>query len=176
MGDSKPPPQANRVRFRFTIRGLFFMTAICGITTAGCVFMYKAANRSTGYGPYASFDGWPRALLELIGEDGTLRRDVVPYGLGQFFDHKSIWRIRAGSELQKALLDNNDLRATNAKHPKAIELMNSTPSSWGEYRWERCTWLATPGYGVTHIEGTDLYLIAVDPATGDLIVLHEWIF
>jgi hypothetical protein len=164
------------MRLRFTTRGLFLVTALCAIFTAFCVFVYNAARHKTGYGPYATFDEWPRALVELIGDNETLQRDVQPYGLGQFIDHRSIWRIRGGSQLRNALFDNNELQATDANHPKASELMNAAPSSWGEYQWDRCKWRATPGYGVTHIEGTNLYLVADDPETGDVIVLHEWKF
>jgi hypothetical protein len=169
-------PESKSARLRYTTRGLLLLTAVCAIVTAFCVFMYNATCQQAGYGPYSTFDDWPGALVQLIGENKTLRRDVEPYGLGQFIDHRSIWRIRAGSQLRNILFDNNDLQKTNVNHPKASELMDSLPKTWNKYQWDRCKWHATPGYGTTHIEGLDLYLIADDPATGDVIVLHEWIF
>jgi hypothetical protein len=163
-------------RLRFTMRGLLLLTAVCAIVTAFCVFVYDTRRRQAGYGPCATFDEWPRALVQLIGENKTLQRDVEPYGLGRFFDGRSIWRIRAGSPLRDALFDNNDLQATDVNHPKASELMGSLPNTWGKYQWNHCTWHATPGYGTTHTEGLDLYLVADDPESKDVIVLHEWIF
>lgn len=161
---------------RFTTRGLLLLTLLCAVVTASCLYLYNATGRTVGYGPYATFEEWPRALIELIGSDTTLRRDVQPYGLGQFIDHRSVWRITPGSPLRNKLFENNPLKSADRNHPKASELIASVPAMWGKYRWDRCTWHTTPGYGTQHIEGADLYLVADDPDTGDLIVLHEWIF
>lgn len=163
-------------RFRFTTRGLLLLTLLSAGVTASGVFVYNATRHRAGFGPYPTVDEWPMSLLKLIGDDETLRQNVEPYGLGQFIDHRSIWRIRTGSPLGDALLKNGNLVAANINHPKSSELIDSLPSRWGKYKWDRCTWYSTPGYGTNHIEGVDLYLIADDPATGDLIVLHEWIF
>src|SRR5688500_33692 len=136
MEQSEPKP----TRLRFTTRGLFLLTAVCAILTACCVFVYTATRHQAGYGPYATFEEWPRALVKLIGENKSQQRDVEPYGLGQFIDHRSIWRIRAGSPLRDALLENKDLQAADINHPKASELMKSLPNTWGKFQWDRCTW------------------------------------
>jgi len=142
------------------------------------VSLYTSVRRQVGYGPYATFDEWPRALIDLIGDDADLRSEVYPYGLEGFVDvdHRSIWRIDSGSPLQQALLDEHALNPTNASHPKAAELIASVPKGWNRYHWDRCTWYTSPGYGGVYIEGVDLFLVAQDSETGDMIVLHEWIF
>ena len=136
-----------------------------------------ARSLSTGSGPYTSADQWPRALIEMIGENVGLRNDVEPYRLNTFVsDHRSVWRIKRDSPLRAILFEKNELKATDVRHPKAAKLQCSIPNDWGKYPWDRCTWHATPDFGTKHIEGVDLYLIAEDAVTGDMIVLHEWIF
>ena len=161
---------------RYTTRGLLLLTLICAVATALCVSFYNAVRRTSGVGPYATFEEWPRSLVALIGEDKTLRDEVEPFGLSSFIDHRSIWRIKPDSNLCEQLFEKNELGPTDINHPKVGELVNSVPSVWGKYPWSRCTWFATPGYGSIHIEGVDLFLVAEDPDTGELIVLHEWIF
>lgn len=168
--------ESSSIRIRFTTRALLLLTFVCAAVTASCVYLHNATRQRMGFGPYASFDEWPRALIDLIGDDAAFHRDVQPFGLGQFIDHRSIWRIRRGSPLRDRLFGNNELESTNSNHPKAAELIASAPAAWGKHSWDRCAWHATPGYGTRHIEGVDLYLVAEDPDTGELIVLHEWIF
>lgn len=164
------------MRVRFTLRGLLLLTLLCAVASATIGYLFNVSRKEMGYGPYASSDEWPSSLISMIGQDADLYNDVQPFGLGQFIDHRSIWRIKSGSPLRTVLFETNDLKPTDGNHPKASTLISSAPSVWGKYRWSHCMWHATPGYGIMHIEGTDLYLIAEDPDTGDLIVLHEWIF
>ena len=163
-------------RFHFSLKSLLIFTCFAAILCACGVFLYQKTRHDWGYGPYDAFSEWPRSLVEMIGSDTALIVDVEPYGLGNFIDHRSIWRIKPGSPLRQLLFDKNTLAATNADHPKVPELIDSVPSKWKACRWEDCNWYATPGYGSKHIEGLDLFLVAENPDTGGLVVLHEWIF
>lgn len=163
-------------RFRFTTRGFLLVTLLCGLTLGVCVYLLSGLRVEKREGPYNSFDSWPLALKRLIGEDANLRQDIEPYELEAWVDHRSIWLLRADSPLYDRLLKQNPFEPADHQHPMAGRLMESVPSAWGQPRWGQCVWYATPGYGTTFMEGADLYLIAEDPATGEVIVLHEWIF
>lgn len=161
---------------RFTTRRLLLFVLACALLTGTCVHLVNKSRQQFGYGPYPSFEKWPRALVALIGDDLSLRNDVQPFGLVEFIDHRSIWRIKSGSPLWDKLVAQNALEPTDINHPMARELIDSVPSYWTKPRWDRCKWHATTDYGIVHMEGTDLYLIAEDPDSGDLTILHEWKF
>lgn len=163
-------------RFHFSLKTLLAGTCLVAMLCACAVLLYQKVQHDWGYGPYHSFDEWPRSLVGLIGSETALIGDVEPYGLGQLIDHRSVWRIKPGSPLRQRLFDTNDLPPTTSQHPKAAELIGSFPKKWGGFPSKGCNWYATPGYGSTHIEGLDLFLVAENPETGELIVLHEWIF
>ncbi len=163
-------------RCRFSIRGLMLVTLLCGLVLSSCVYVLSGLRVETREGPYKSFNAWPLALKRLIGEDASLQQDVEPYELDAWVDHRSIWRLRANSPLYDRLLEQNPFEPADGKHPMAARLMESVPADWGQHRWSQCLWYATPGYGTTFLDGADLYLVAEDPTSGEVIVLHEWIF
>ncbi|PQO40828.1 hypothetical protein [Blastopirellula marina] len=170
------PTNARFSRFRFTIRGLMLVTLLGGLALGSCVYLVSGLREEKREGPYENFDAWPQALKRLIGKDSGLQRDVEPYELDAWVDHRSIWRLQATSPLYDRLLEQNPFEPADSKHPMATRLMESVPSDWGQPRWSQWLWYATPGYGTTFMDGADLYLVAEDPATGEVIVLHEWIF
>lgn len=161
---------------RFTIRRLMLVTLLCGLALGSCVYLFSGLRAKKREGPYENFDAWPLALKRLLGEDANLRQDVEPYKLDAWVDQRSSWRLQAASPLYDRLLEQNSFEPADSKHPMANQLMESMPKNWVPPRWSQCLWYATPGYGTTFIDGADLYLIAKDPATGQVIVLHEWIF
>ncbi|MEM9412032.1 MAG: hypothetical protein AAGA30_13020 [Planctomycetota bacterium] len=162
--------------FRFSIRTLMWLTAGVALLVASCVTINRTLNRQFGYGPYAMYDEWPRALQHLLENDKQLMDDVTPFGLSDFIDHSSIWRINAESELRAKLNEAHDLIPASANHPKAAFLIESIPNSWRKPTFDKCKWFVTPGYGTKHIEGLDLFLVLDDPESGETIVLHEWLF
>lgn len=163
-------------RFHFSLKSLLIAMCVAALLCGGVAVLYQQARKALGVGPYRSFDQWPRSLVALIGDDQSLRDDVVPIGLGEFVDHASIWRIQPGSPLRQRLFDAYTLEATTANHPEASTFFANIPQQWKHCVEADCNWYATPGYGNGRIEGVDLFLIAENPGTGELIVLHEWFF
>lgn len=163
------------MRIHFSIRELLILTFLCTFAVACCTYWFKAM-RLTNCGWYATPKEWPRALVTLMGNDESLFEEVEPYGLAHFIDHRSIWRIKSGSALRGKLFQSTTLLKTDKKHPMAADLIDSIPAAWRKPNWKNGSWFATPGYGKTRIEGTDLYLIVEDTESGQLIVLHEWNF
>jgi hypothetical protein len=161
---------------QFRLRTLFVVTFAIAVLLAASVALFRSARVAMGHGPFADRSAWPRALKAFGETDPRLLHGVRPYGLGDFIDHRSIWQISSDSPLLPHMLANSDLENASFAHPKVRELVDSLPYGWRAFDWPRCTWYATPGYGSQHMEGTDLYLIAIDPKTGDAIVLHEWLF
>ena len=167
----------NASSFRFSIRALMVLLTICAVLVASCVAINRSLNRKFGVGPYYSFDEWPRALKTLIGDNRQLKEEVVPMGLSDFIDHSSIWKISANSQLREQISKQHTLEPVDRTHPNAKMLIECAPSSWKtEFNFTNGIWHATPGYGTSHIEGLDLFLIVDDPDTGVSIVLHEWLF
>lgn len=152
------------------------VTLLSGLALGSCVYLLSGLRKEKREGPFENFDAWPLALKRLVGEDTNLRQDVEPYELDAWVDHRSIWRLPADSPLYDRLLRQNPFEPADRKHPMAARLMESVPATWGQPQWSQCIWHATPGYGTTFMDGTDLYLVAEHPATGEVIVLHEWIF
>lgn len=161
---------------RFTIRRLMLVTLLCGLALGSCVYLRSGLRAKKREGPYKSFDAWPQALKRLIGEDVNLQQDIEPYKLDAWVDQRSIWRLQATSPLYDRLLEQNSFEPADSKHPMVTRLMESMPNDWGQPHWSQCLWYTTPGYGTTFMDGADLYLVAEDPATGQVIVLHEWVF
>lgn len=163
--------------FRFSIRTLLVLLTVCAVLVASCVAINRSLNRQFGVGPYRSFDEWPPALKSLVGDDKHLANDVVPIGLSDFIDHSSIWKISSESTLRKKIDKLHILKQANSSHPNSSLLIKSIPASWNiNFDFNNCKWYTTPGYGTSHIEGLDLFLIVDDPKSGASIVLHEWLF
>ncbi len=159
--------------FQMSIRGLMFVTLVFAVLIAACGYI---VNRQMGYGVLKNHEDWPRAFKSLLESNKEFQSEVTLYGLGDFIDHRSIWRIKRESEFRGALAECYELIPTTYSHPKAAELIDSIPRSWGIENPKNFNWYTTPGYGSTHIEGSDLFLVADDPETGETIVLHEWLF
>lgn len=164
------------MKFQFKLRTIFLailaFALFCGIAAA----LYRKACSEFGYGPLRTEHVWPRALQRFARENPDLALGVTPYGLGDLIDHRSIWYLKSGSPLLTQFTTDGSLETTTFSHPKADELMRTVPWGWPSFDWQACKWYATPGYGSRHIEGLDLYLMAVDPQTGDAILLHECLF
>lgn len=163
-------------QMRFSLRHMFVAITLIALLTGSCVLIRNHLDRIDGHGPYESFEEWPHALKMLLKDDVELRSDVEPFGLMQFIDHQSIWRISANSELRSLLEKNHQLELVGKNHVMVKELLESIPADWDAPNLNNCNWYATPGHGTVHIEGLDLFLILDDLDSGESIVLHEWIF
>ncbi|MCO6042547.1 hypothetical protein NG895_01375 [Aeoliella sp. ICT_H6.2] len=163
-------------RFHFSLKTLLVLMGVAALLCCGAAMLYHEFRQSWGYGPYSSFDEWPRSLVDLIDSDAALVDDVEPLGLGSFVDHASIWRIKPGSPLRQRLFAGHQLVATTSNHPMVPDLLKAAPGKWISGDRADYNWYATPGYGSQHIEGVDLFLVAEYPETGEMIVLHEWLF
>tara|TARA_R110002049_G_C8840167_1_gene536322 strand:- start:55 stop:519 length:465 start_codon:yes stop_codon:yes gene_type:complete len=152
------------------------VTLIAAVFSGCTLALYRVGRSKAGYGPYVREADWPRALQALVKDDPSFRTNVTAYGLGDFIDHRSIWRLDRDSPLLDHMLSNINLEPTDVGHPKSSELIGNVPYGWPSFDWTKCTWYATPGYGAQHIEGVDLYLIAVDEKSGCAVALHEWLF
>ncbi|GAB5404885.1 MAG: hypothetical protein Aurels2KO_31160 [Aureliella sp.] len=75
--------------------------------------------------------------------------------------------------MTRFLVSNHTLEATDALHPKANQLIQSIPAGWHKQDWRLSQWYATPGFGTQHMEGVDLFLIAIDSEDGTALVYHE---
>lgn len=161
---------------RFSIRTLLILITLIAIILGGSVAGVRSVRKKFGHGVIRSSENWPRAFSSLVADKPGLTSGVTLYGLGQFMDHKSIWRIEDNPELIARLLKEHNCNLTNDQHPKAKELRRSLRYSWPRPEAGTGQWLATPGYGSQHIEGLDLFLIWTDADSKNAYVLHEWIF
>lgn len=163
-------------RPRFSLRALMIATLVAAVMSGCRLALFRAGRAKAGYGPYASEAEWPRSLQSFVSDDESFRDGITPYGLGDFIDHRSIWRLDSRAPLLDHMISTINLESVSVDHPKSQELMDNLPNGWTSFDWPKCKWYATPGYGTQHIEGVDLYLIAVDSGTGCAVVLHQSLF
>ena len=163
---------------KISLRTLLTLTAACSIIVAACVWIADWHDRTDGYGPYHGEDTWPMALRELVANEPELKSEVTPFSLYHFIDQRSIWLLSSNSKIRKKIELSHTLERSTPNHPRSAELIDSLPDSWHvkKQNLNSWTWYTTPGYGVKHIEGLDLFLIIDNPDSGESIVLYEWIY
>ena len=163
-------------RPRYGIRSLLLLTLCCafcsGILTWSAAAR-RAARQKAGLGIQDDVDHWPYVLRKLVESDQALQSGLTPCGLTAGLDHSSIWRLDSDAPMIDFLMSNQMLQSATASHPKANHLISSVPAEWPKQDWPSPRWYATPGFGTRHIEGPDLYLIAIDSDDGTAFVYHE---
>ena len=145
---------------------------VIAVMVASWVAVTRSLNRQFGNGAYITYDDWPRQLKSLVENDADLRADVTPFGLSNFMGKRSIYRIKAGSQLGDKLIESQGLVLATAKHPKASLLMESLPSSWRKPDYSKCNWFATLNCDPS-AEPSDLFLVVDDSESGEVIVLYK---
>jgi hypothetical protein len=161
---------------RYGLRSLLLLMLCCAVCSG--IFSWaasarRAARQSAGLGIQRDVKHWPYVLRKLIESDQTLQYRLTPCGLTAGFDHSSIWRLDTDAPMIDFLMSSQTLEPASVLHPKANQLILSIPGQWPKQNWQTSRWYATPGFGNRHIEGPDLYLIAIDSDDGTVYVYHE---
>lgn len=161
---------------RYGLRSLLLLMLGCAFCSG--IFNWaasarRAARQRDGLGIQRDVKHWPYVLRKLIDADQSLQSGLTPCGLTAGFDQSSIWRLDTGAPMTDFLMSSQILEPASLLHPKANQLILSIPAGWRKQNWQSSSWYATPGFGSRHMEGPDLYLIAIDPDDGTAYVYHE---
>ena len=119
---------------------------------------------------------WPESLQQILASDMVGANAVQVYEIRPLHDMKSVWLISSNTEFADVLIRSNGLLEISPDHPKISDLADSIPTEWKNINLDSSEFYVTPGFGSTHQEGVDLYLIARDRQSNKSVILHEWIF
>ncbi len=157
---------------QYSLKKLFYGVAAIAIAVAFANHLYRTSLVEID----ESFSVWPAPISDLIGSNRLLREDVKVFGaLLPGFEHSAIIIIRDQPELVSKLIKQHGLVLASRKHPLSKRLSVPLPTHFKRPNLSSSVWYATPGFGSTHLEGQDLFLIAYDEKTSVAIILHEWV-
>lgn len=118
---------------------------------------------------------WPRPLQELVKASPDVKSAIKLYDLQGFLDENVLVSISGRADVVQKLIKDFGLAKTDQNHRYATHVLHSIPRDWNRPP-PTAEWYATPGFGTVHREGTDLFLIAIDPKTGDAVIYYNWNF
>jgi hypothetical protein len=158
--------------FRFSLRALLVLTFVFAFCIASCVRIAIDRERSRHL---ADPQQWPQPIQEILKRSPTVAGSIKVYDLQGFLDETKLVSVTGRQDVVDQLISTFGLVPTNNKHPYATQIFDALPSTWKAPQ-PSYIWYASQGFGSVHQEGVDLFLIATDPATGDAVILYNWIF
>lgn len=120
-------------------------------------------------------DRWPRPIQTIVKLDPSTANAIKVYDLQGFLDETKLVSISGHPEIVSQLINDYGLVQTNNKHRHSWQIFDLLPNDWQQPQ-SSYVWYTSQGFGSVHQEGVDLFLIATDPATGDAVILYNWIF
>jgi hypothetical protein len=118
---------------------------------------------------------WPRPIQALVTTSPELKSAIKIYDLQGFMDENVLVSISGRADVVHKIIQDFGLAKTDQNHRHASHLLKSIPRDWNRPP-PTSDWYTTPGFGTVHREGTDLFLIAIDPASGDAVIYYNWNF
>jgi hypothetical protein len=166
----------NRSGRTCSLKSLLLVMTLCAFLAAGVAGILSLQKQHTRTGEVENPADWPRALQAILEANPEAADGICVYEIDAFIDHCSIWKIDGEPDWLKKLIENEKLERTTLSHPRAAPLLEAFPNEWNSPDWQAAEWYATRAYGSAHLEGIDLFLIAIDRDGEVTVVLHEWVF
>ena len=114
--------------------------------------------------------------MRAFAANATVKSDIDVWQISGLPDRKCIWKINGRSDYVGQFIQEERLEKTDSNHARARMLLKQVRPSWPKTDSENWDWFTTPKYGKEHLEGQDLFLVAMNSDRSITIVLYEWIF
>lgn len=161
---------------QYTIRWLHWWIAVavgCCLPIAVLVKLRQGFKTDLGV---LNREDWPKPMRSLAEELEVPEKSISVRGGVVLLNKKSIVLVEKQTEFIQLFVSQQSLEATDGYHPCADALKQAIVDGWPVPENSRVQWFATPGYGYTHLEGQDLFLVCWDQGSSTAWILHQNIF
>lgn len=126
--------------------------------------------------PIAATMDLPEVLQRAFEADATLKSACDVWQIQPLPDRKCIWLVNENASYIERFIATNNLADTQFTHPRVKLLLACLRPNWERPDDNAWDWFSTEKYGIEHLEGQDLFLVAWKKDRTRAVVFYEWIF